>query len=175
MSFNLDELLGRTQAIREATIDTRTKQRIAEAAAALNDAGDNQARVSYLNESVLAMTTLCYTVDPDGVLRNVDRVTYRLLRPAPWGRSGWKHWHLRAWEGVVLGRILRVRCEMRRAAPVFDYNEFGGRWYLNYRDHPRLDLALAYWKNNPVLLKDWRLFADAYRAQAQDRMDRLRG
>jgi hypothetical protein len=37
------------------------------------------------------------------------------------------------------------------------------------QDYGRLDLALVYWKQNPIQLKDWRLYADVYRQKAHER------
>lgn len=174
--MNLD-LIERTQAIREVVTDpNRTiKQRVAEAAAGLSRAGENQQRVEWLNEAALKMTQLCYEADTDGVLCNIDRFTYRLLIAAPWGRGGWKRWQLRAWEAAIFGAILRVRCQMQRVPPVFDYNDETGKWYLNYGQYQRFDQALLYWKANPISLKEWRLHADAYRERAHERMNRNRG
>lgn len=174
--MNLD-IIERTQQIRDAAADpNRTiKQRVADAAASLSLVGENQKRVEWLNESVLAMTKLCYEVDADGVPCHIDRLTYRLLIAAPWGRGGWKRWKLRAWESAILGQILRVRCQMQRVPPVFDYNDETGKWYLNYGQYQRFDQALLYWKSNPISLKEWRLHADVYRQNAHDRMNRKRG
>jgi hypothetical protein len=150
------------------------KQRLAQAAAELSHAGENQMRVELLNEATLALVRVLYEVDPDGVPANLDRRTFRLLVPAPWGRAGWRKWGLRYWESEIFKRILQVRCQVRRGAPLFDYNEAARTWHLNWADYPRLDLALMYWKQQPITLKEWRLHADVYRMRAYERMNRHR-
>ncbi len=172
--MNLDTLFTRTTEIRQASPSATIKQRMADAAGDLSRAGDNQARVELLNEACLAMTALLYAADPDGRFANVDNRTYRIRVPAPWGSAGWRKWGIRNWESTILRKILIARAQMRRVAPVFDYSETGSQWYLNTHAYPRLELALGYWKANPIRLSDWRLFADAYRAEGQQRMARLR-
>lgn len=174
--MELEQIFERTVEIRNVASnpDKAIKQRLAQAAQELSNAGNNQARVELLNEAVLATIKLLYECDPDGVLCNVDRKTYRILPMVPWGRSGWKHWGLRYWEAEILRSILRVRTEMRRVPPLFDWNEYSMKWHLNYGDYGRLDLALMHWKANQITLKDWRTFADAYRLRAQQRMEKHR-
>lgn len=175
--MNLDTLIERTQEVRTLASNPNQviKQRMAEAAAELSRAGSNQMRVELLNESVLAMTKLCYECDPDGQPANLDSRTYRLLVPAPWGKAGWRKWGLRAWEAEILRQILIVRCQMRRVEPLYDYNGEACTWHVNLQNYGRLDLALVYWKQNPITLKEWRRFADVYRAQAHARVIRNRG
>jgi hypothetical protein len=170
----LDTLIERTQQIRDALPISTVKQRLAAAAQELSNAGDNQARVELLNEAVLAAIALCYEVDPDGVLCNVDRKTYRIVPKMPWGRTGWQHWGLRYWEAEILRSVLRVRSEMRRVSPLFDWNEYSMKWHLNLSDYQRLDQAFVHWKAHPLTLKEWRLYADAYRQRAQQRMEKHR-
>lgn len=173
--MELDTLIERTQQVRDALPLPNIKQRMAAAAAELSNAGDNQARVEVLNEAVLHATQVVYLSDPDGVLRNVDRKTYRIMVKMPWGRAGWDFWGLRYWEAEMLRSILRVRCQMQRVPPLFDWNEYSMKWHLNVADYARLDLALFYWKRNPITLNEWRNHADAYRQRAQQRMEKHRG
>lgn len=174
--MELDTLINRTQTIRElaSNPDRTIKQRMAQAAQELSLAGSNQARVELLNEAVLALAKVLYEVDPDGRPSNVDSRTYRILIPVPWGRAGWKRWGLRYWESEILRQILIVRGQMQRVAPLFDYNDQARTWHLNYGAYPRLDMALMHWRHNQILLKDWRIHADAYRERAQQRMERHR-
>lgn len=175
--MNLDTLIERTQDVRQLANNPQAtiKQRMAEAAAEMSRAGDNQARVELLQEACLAITKLCYEADPDGQPANIDSRTYRLLVPAPWGKAGWRRWGLRAWEAEILRQIMIVRCQMRRVEPLFDYNSEGRTWHVNLQQYARLDVALMYWKSNPVSLKEWRRHADIYRAQAHARTIRNRG
>jgi hypothetical protein len=171
--MELTQLIDRAVEIRDALPLPNVKQRLAAAAQELSLAGYNQSRVEILQESVLHFTTTLYAVDQSGRLENVDHRTHRILIAAPWGSSGWNRWNMRRWESTILRKTLIVRCEMRRIKPLFDFG--GGQWFLNLADYGRLDLALLYWKANPITLKDWHLHADLMRQQARDRMDRLRG
>lgn len=172
--MELTTLIERTQTIRDALPLPSVKQRLANAAQELSLAGDNQARVELLNEAVMAATNLCYETDPDGALCNIDRKTYRILVKMPWGRAGWEFWGLRYWEAEQLRSILRVRCQMQRIPPLFDWNEYSMKWHLNASDYPRIDLALLHWKRQPITLSEWRTHADAYRQRAQERMEKRR-
>ena len=175
-NMELTTLIERTQQIREALPLPNVKQRLAAAAQELSLAGSNQARVELLNEAVLHATQLCYQADADGAPCNIDRRTHRLLFPAPWGKKGWRRWgSMRDWEATMLRQILTVRCQMQRAIPLFDYNNEGRNWHINLTDYPRLDLALLYWKKNPITLSEWRTNADAYRQRAHERVERNRG
>ena len=173
--MELDTLFERAVEIRQVIPTASIKQRLANAAQELSLAGSNQMRVELLNEAVMALTKICYDTDPDGVPCNIDRLTYRILVPKPWGKAGWKKWGMRDWEATILRRILILRSEMRRVQPLFDYASESKQWYLNYAHYSRFDMALMYWKSNPITLKDWRLFADAYRQQAHERTLRNRG
>lgn len=170
--MELDTLIDRAHGIRQAVVAPNVKQRLAAAAADLSLAGANQMRVELLNEACLALTRVLYEVDPDGAAANVDWRTHRILIPVPWGKAGWRHWGLRYWEASMLRQILIVRSQMRRAAPLLDYNETARTWHLNAIDFSRIDLALMYWKSNPITLREWRKFADIYRQRAHDRMKR---
>ena len=175
--MNVDTLIERTQEVRQLASNPHQtiKQRMAEAAAEMSRAGNNQARVELLQEACLAMTKLCYEADPDGQPANIDSRTYRLLVPAPWGKAGWKRWGLRDWEAAILRQILIVRCQMQRVHPVFDYNDESRTWHVNLAQYGRLDQALMYWKGNPITLRDWRFYADIYRQKAHERTIRNRG
>lgn len=172
--MELKQLFERTTDIRTATPSATTRQRLAEVAADISRAGDNQARVELLNESCLALTTILYAGDAEGRFANIDSRTYRLLVPAPWGANGWRKWGLRKWEGLILRQILIVRCQMRRVAPLFDYSDELNQWYLAADQYPDLSRAMAYWKAYPITLKEWRLHADGYRADARKRMAKNR-
>ncbi len=173
--MELDKLITRTQELRQALPTPNVKQRLAQAAQELSLAGANQARVELLNEAVLAMTSVLYDCDPDGIPANVDRTTFRILIAAPWGKAGWRSWGLRDWEAGILRQILIVRGQMRRVQPLFDYNDESRTWHLNHADYPRLDIALIYWKAHPILLREWRTFADIYRQKAHERTKRNAG
>lgn len=173
--MELSTLVDRAVEIRQIVPTAGIKQRLANAAQELSLAGENQTRVELLNEAVMALTKVLYDADPDGGLANIDNRTHRLLIPAPWGRAGWKRWGLRAWEAEILRQILIVRGQMERVKPLYDYNGESRTWHLNLSSYPRLDQAMMHWKSNQITLREWRLYADAYRQRAHERMNRLRG
>jgi hypothetical protein len=104
MSFNFQlptiqtdamDVIARKPDVRNATPGEYIKQRIAQAAHQLSLAGVAAAHVELCNEALSGVIVLAYEADTDGLPCNVDRVTFRLLRPAPWGSKGWKRWGLR--------------------------------------------------------------------------------
>src|SRR5262245_11728610 len=107
--MNALKIMQRKGDVRLSSPREFVKQRIAESADKLSKAGQMAARVELMNEALHHLVHLCYQSDTDGEVANVDRVTLRLLIPAPWGSSGWKTWGLRAWEGETLRRILLAR------------------------------------------------------------------
>jgi hypothetical protein len=172
--MELETLIERAQRVRESLPLPAINQRMGAVAESLSRAADEQVRVEIVNEALLAATTLCYQTI-DGIPVNIDRRTGKVLVKLPWGRSGWNVWGLRYWEIVVLNGIVRVRTPMRRPVPLFDYNEFGARWFLNVTDYPMLDAGLTYWQRHPVLVADWLRYADLYRQRAAERMEKRRG
>lgn len=173
--MEIDALIERTQSIRDALPLPSVKQRLGQTAQALDRAGDNQGRVELLNESCLALTSILYNTDPAGRYANIDERTYRIIVAAPWGKSGWRRWGLRSWEADVLRKILINRTNLRRVAPLFDFNGETNQWYLNIIDYPSATDALQYWKRYPVTLKEFCTIADSYRQAAHGRMMRHRG
>lgn len=172
--MELTNIVERVQEIRSKGPGRVVKERIAEAAQQLSRAGDVQARVELANEALAALCVVLYEVDADQRPANIDRVTWRLLVPAPWGRGGWRRWGLRRWESEILRNVLRVRTQMRRHVNLFDFNEEGRTWHLNMGDYPTLETALAYLKAHPITLAEWRKFADITNETARARMQRHR-
>ena len=172
--MELTEIVDRVQEIRAKGPGRMVKERIAENAQELSRAGDMQLRVELANEALAALCVILYQTDTDGRAANIDRVTWRLLVPAPWGRGGWRRWGLRRWESEALRNILRVRTEMRRHVNLFDYNEEGRTWHVNRGAYPSLEAALAYLKKHPISLSEWRVQADVLTESARVRMQRHR-
>jgi len=170
----IKQLVERVADIRNARPSASTRQRVAEAAQGLSLAGEAQIHVEMANEALAALTVLLYETDADGRPANIDRRTWRLLIPAPWGREGWRKWGLRSWEAQVLRQVLRVRNEHRTHVNLFDYDDQSRRWHLNRSDYPTLADALGYLKAHPVSLAEWRKHADILNAAQRDRMARLR-
>lgn len=172
--MELKEMVERIADIRHAKPTTEARRAVGEAAQELSRAGEMQKRVELANEALAALTVLLYQADTDGEPANIDRVTWRLLVPAPWGREGWRHWGLRSWEAEILAHILRVRNEARKHVNLFDYNEANRRWHLNCSDFPTLDKALGYLKANPITLAEWRKHHEIENTQKRARMAALR-
>lgn len=172
--MEVTQLIERTQRVRDALPLPNVKQRLAQTAQELSRAGDEQARVELLNEALLSLVSVLYLADADQRPANYDPRTWRLLIPAPWGRAGWKHWGLRAWEGEVLRGMLMVRAMARRPRPLFDYNEEARTWHLNLSDCPTIDTAFAHLRAHPITLGEWLRQATIYRQQAHDRMHERR-
>jgi len=143
------------------------RQRIAQAAADLNRAGTMAAHCEVVNEALLALVGILYQRDEDKCPANVDRVTGRLLIPAPWGAAGWKRWGLRKWEAEVLRKILRSRVQGQRY-PLFDYSEAQRYWLLNMVTYNSQRLALAYLQTEPISLIEWRTYTDTYHKANRD-------
>jgi hypothetical protein len=172
--MKLPDLVERVQEIRSKGPGRFAKERLAENAQELSRAGTMQLRVELMNEAIAALVVVLYEADGDGRPANIDRVTWRLLVPAPWGRGGWKRWGLRRWEAEALRNILRVRTEMRRHVNLFDYNEEARTWHINRGDYPTLESAIAYLKVNQITLAEWRKQADVIAEATRIRMQRYR-
>lgn len=141
------------------------RQRMAEAGDKLSRAGQAAARVELVNEALCRLVELVYERDTDGTLANIDRATYRLLLPAPWGSSGWRWWGLRAWEGQVLRDILRARQAAFRQGqrpPLFSYDGDTRTWLVNLEDYPSGEAA-GYWlKGSAITLTEWRHYSQQW-------------
>ncbi|MEZ4864142.1 MAG: hypothetical protein R3C14_22710 [Caldilineaceae bacterium] len=173
--MEINQLIERTQQVRGAHVDGTVRQRMAQLAQEVSRAGDNQARVELLNESVLALASILYDTDPDGHPANVDSRTGRILPPTPWGRSGWQRWGLRRWEAEILSGILRSRAETRRHSALFDYNAEARTWHVDLGAYPTKERAFAYLSAYPISLAEWRPMADAHRERSFLHMRRKRG
>ena len=123
------------------------RQRAANVAAALTLRGQMKARAELCNEAVAVLIRLCYEADTDGGAANVDKVTGRLLIPAPWGEAGHRRYGLRSTEGRALRRYMQDLQDYKPAgAPVFTYDPASRCWGLNLWDFAQLTGALSYWQ-----------------------------
>lgn len=162
----LFDTLKRKPLIRRVKPREYIRQRLAEAAASLSLAGMLAARVELANEALHRLVQLLYERDTDGVLANVDPVTYRLLIPAPWGRAGWRSWGLRQHEGVTLRGVLRTRqaaWHKNQRPLLFDYNEVLRSWHINIGDYGVVEAAVWWLEKSPVTLAEWRACSVAHR------------
>lgn len=145
--------------IREATPAAFARQRIADGAAKLNRAGMMAARVEILNEALTRVAMMVYERDADGVLANVDRMTHRLLIPAPWGIQGYRQWGLREWEARAMSKILRARQEAGKRPTLFFFER--PVWYVNLSDYPTSEAAQWWLQKSAITLAEWRLVAES--------------
>jgi hypothetical protein len=164
MSYAFDLVRDRKPEIRGSKPREYVVQRLADSAAQLSRAGVMQARVELVNEALCRLTALLYETDSDGVLCNLDRLTYRLRIAAPWGDRGYKVWGLRRWEARILSAILRDRQAAFRPnagrPPLFVYDPATRYWSLNIGDYESLQAAQWYLQKGAVSLKEWRRYAD---------------
>lgn len=169
--MNVLDTVARKFDVRAAQPKEYVRQRIAESAAELSHKGYLAARLEIISEALHRLCGVLYELDSDGGLANVDRVTHRILVPLPWGSSGWNRWSLRAWEAEALRNILRTRqaSEARIRPPLFDYNDEGWTWHLNYSDYPGLAAAQFYLQREPIRLAELRSFHDGYRMREAER------
>jgi hypothetical protein len=156
--MNALKTIARKFDVRIAHPKEMVRQRIANDADRLNRAGRDAARLVVVNEALSRCTELLYVLD-SGRLCNVDRVTFRLLIPAPWGGKGWRVWGLRYWEGRALRRILWERQATFKSGqvrpPLFTYDPDAWAWHLNYGDYGTLNAAGWYLKRAAVTLQEW--------------------
>lgn len=173
--MELSELTERIADIRQRGPRAVVRERVAVDAEQFDRASQSQARIELVNESLCRLTELLYRTDADGQWANIDRRTWRILIPAPWGSGGWKRWELRSWEAECLRSVLRVRAETKRGMPpLFDYNETARTWHVNLRNYADLRAGLDYLKNKPITLGEWRKAHEPLLTQARNRMTRLR-
>lgn len=155
--FKIPNELARTEAVQAAQVERVGPLR--SLARNVTRRGAMAAKAEIGNHALLAMVEECFAADGDGITPNVDR-DGRLLIPAPWGRSGYKHWGLRITEARALNWLLRRRCETQ-SEPLFVYDPDIKRWLLNLAYSRRT--ALAYLKGYPINLGEWRAAWEATR------------
>ena len=173
--MELQQIVERVADIRHARPSTAVRQRVAEAAQALDRAGQMQLRVELANEALMALTTLLFNADSDRQPANIDRVTWRLLVPAPWGGAGWRKWGLRYYEGEVLRNIMHARSANQRHRALFDYNEASRTWHLALGNFPSVEAAMTYLQKYPIQLAEWRKHSESYRARMLKAQNKRRG
>lgn len=175
MDRDITRMVTRNSIIAAVTEPTPTiRQRVAMATDALNQASTLAIRVGHANLALAKFTTMLYALDSDGSWQHVDRVTHRLLDPAPWA-SGWQHWGLRHWEATILGRILQGRVTDRERPCLFDYSWESKTWHLNVGDYATLQSALWYVDKGAIKLAEWRTHSERYQERNRSaRMLRLR-
>jgi len=157
--MNAIKTLRRNFDIRLSDPRQYVRDRIAERAAHMDRAGVLAAKVELCNEALNRLVELIYRADDDGVLANVDVITYRLLIPAPWGKSGYKQWGLRETEAEALNRVLRGRqtgYQKGQRPPLFVYDAESRTWHVNLPDYPNMKSASFWLKGEPIRLEEFR-------------------
>lgn len=143
--------LERTEAIQNASAERFSPLRAV--AQNLTRRGLAEAKTELANQALLAFVECLYECDSDGTPANYDTQDYRILIPSPFGRYGGKLWGLRAKEQRTLNTILRQRC-LAQSSPLFVY---AGKQWLIGRDYNTRRVALAYLRQAPITLAEWRL------------------
>ena len=151
MAFQVPRELQRT----EALTTTPTPERhtaLRSVAQRLTRRGVAGAKVELINTTLLAFVEAVFDVDSDGVYANID-ASGRLLIPAPFGRAGGRLWGLRNTEQRAFSWLMRQRSDAE-SAPLFVFDAEYRQWFLA-SGYTRL-AALAYIRQMPVTLKEWR-------------------
>lgn len=159
---------ARTLATRRPGLDP--KQRMAQAAESLNLAGALQAQIGVAESALVAFIQALYTLDADQRPANYDEVTGRILIPAPWGSSGWRHWGLRKTEAFVLRKVLLSRVGHRTTPPLFGFDNDSKQWFLDTETYPDADSALRWVRDRGPGLNEWRTIVSAHRDAEAERL-----
>jgi hypothetical protein len=98
------------------------------------------------NAALASAVAVCFE-RLSGQLVNVDRRTWRVLVPVPWGKIGYQRYGLRSTEGAVLRAIMVARAD---TGPPFLYDADARRWLINLADYRTAGMAEAYLDLFPV-------------------------
>ena len=155
--------LERTEAIAATSPPTRHTP-LRQVAQKLTRRGVMGAKAELANNAVLTLVDMVYETDEDGTWANVD-ADGRILIPLPWGRLGYRHWGLRRTEANALRWLMMQRTT--KGEPWLVYDAEARCWLLNLAYSTRRT-ALAYWRQLPITLAEWRAASDATRSQWAD-------
>ena len=141
-----EETLQRSHKALDVLPRLHIQPRIAQAAQEFSKVGVAAAHAEALNACLQRTVELCYALDTDGRLCNVDRVGGRLLFPAAWGKAGAKKWGLRRREADILRACLYRRMAPKQAQPVplFLFDSVSRAWHVNLQDYASQDAAHVY-------------------------------
>jgi hypothetical protein len=152
--------LVRTEAVQRVQPQRHTPLRLQSVAQKLSRTGRMHAQCELVNQVLLTLVELLYETEADGKWSNVDE-TGRVLIIVPWSRRGYKLWGLRRSESDALLWIMQKRAE--RPGAWLYYDEECRSWMMNL-DYASKRLALAYWRQVPVTLDEWRTAVAATRS-----------
>jgi hypothetical protein len=162
LAYQVPKELQRTEALTTVQPAQHTVQRLRSVAQSLSRRGVAAAKVELANTALVTLVDLLYETDEDGRPANVD-ADGRVLIPLPWGRLGYRVWGLRRTEANAL-RWLMMNRAAQHGEPWLVYDQAARCWLLNLAYDSRR-VALAYWRQLPVTLAEWRAAADATRSQ----------
>lgn len=125
----------------------------------LSRRGAMAAKAHFCNEAVLRLIELVFEKDTDDGPANLDRASYRILIPLPWGENGHRAYGLRSTEQRALRRhMFALQNNKDGDPPLFVYDPVCRSWFLNIWDHyTSKRVALNYWEQ-------WRLNDKSFRA-----------
>ena len=160
LAYQVPRELQRTEAL-AATPAPERHTPLRAVAQRLTRRGVAGAKVELVNTALLTLTDLLYETDEDGRPANVD-ADGRVLVPLPWGRLGYRHWGMRRTEANAL-RWLMMNRAAQQGEPWLVYDQSARCWLLNLAYDSRRT-ALAYWRQLPVTLGEWRAASEATRS-----------
>lgn len=139
----------------EAIVATPTPERhtpLRGVAHSLTRRGVMAAKAELANAALLSFVDVLFAVDDDQVYANID-ADGRILIPAPFGRSGGRHWGLRNTEQRAFSWLMRRRSATQEQ-PLFVFDAEYRQWFVGANYSRRS--ALAYLRAFPITLTEWR-------------------
>jgi hypothetical protein len=159
MEYRIPAELARSEAM--ATVQAPERHTpLRQVAQKLTRRGVMAAKVELVNQALLTLADLVYEIDDDARWANVDD-DGRVLIPLPWGRLGYRHWGLRRTEANALRWVMLQRST--HGEPWLVYDAGARCWLLNLAYSARRQ-GLAYWRQLPITLAEWRAASDATRS-----------
>ena len=162
--INAIAVTDRKPTIRTAQPAPHTPNRWASVAQQLTLSGYALTRAELLSEALHAAAALCFELDTDGSLANLDR-DGRCLRPMPWGKKGGQMWGLRRTETDVLRAILRDWAQPKRGEPLplWVWDGEVRSWFVNLGDYGSFEAAKAFLSHRSVTSHLYKKYAQRIR------------
>lgn len=108
-----------------------------------------------VNEALMRLTQLVYTVSDDGERDNVDPATGRVLIPKPMCSKGWAYYRLSRRTADIMRRALTHKRAGKRPHLYF-YDQTTNDWFANLKEYPTLQAAMFWVKHEAISLAEWR-------------------
>ena len=170
LAFDVSQMpreLARSEAIQQQQQPERHTP-LRAIAQSLSKRGIAEAKTELVNAALVAFVDVLFDADPDGIMPNVD-ADGRVLIPCPWGKSGAVLWSLRITEGRALNVIMRQRAH---GDALFIYDADAHCWLIG-RGYSSRRVALAYLRQCPVTLAEWRAAWQVVRSEwSRQNLDR---